>query len=851
MTLSAELILIQGDDGNTDEALSEWLAELGWDATSRELRPSPDHPLLGWKACTVEACRRPAWGSAQATETLCDGCRGQWRRAGKPDLDVFRAAPVARDRSTDADRLCRVGEDSARCQRPARSHDLCSTHATAFSAGSMDLITLIATAEPLTRLGECRVAACVRAAADPTSLLCRAHMAAWRRARRAQSDHDAWLKQAPSAPSDARICVLRGLSDLVVEQVLYGVLIRSRRGVQTRLDVLQPVVNWLREVQVPDLRDVEESDLPTAWRANKRNIAEQLVRTAKVTSCSPDEFKTADLWPGSVFGKRGEVDWTEVRLPWLRTAVQEWGWGTVNSYRDFEAIRRTVRAVAVLSNYLEAHAPDGGRSPQLLGRDHALAFGTYLLTLVSQGVLTGDGPANKPWTEKRRHFVLARNRLVIRWARDAGLLPRLAPSFNITNDMVPARPKASRGDDEIGKSLPAAVVQQLLSQESRDLLASVWREDAPRFVLLLAETGRRPTEICELRPGCVDEGAAGGPVLTYTEFKTSGGIDERRLPVTALVARLVREQETFARGLYPHADPSRLALFPRETMNPHGYTPIASDTVKTYVRRWVDALPSLTTGGLGLDGQPIDFDRSLVFPYAFRHTYAQRRADAGVHPDVLKELMGHEQIQTTMSYFKVSRARQREATDMMGSLVLDERGTLRWGGLDLAESLRRNVGVVAVPFGGCSEPSNVAAEGHACPMRWQCAGCDHFSTDPSYLPDLRRHLTDLLAQQARIDAFSGGTDWARERARPSDNEVAEVRRLIEEQETMLEAASPELRTAIDAASTELVKARAAQRQTVAVTLRSHTTGQDALLGPDALLREAMDIVGSVVTEENE
>ncbi|QSR27942.1 hypothetical protein CFH99_20155 [Nocardioides aromaticivorans] len=849
MTLGTELILIEGHDGGVDESLTRWLSEVGWDAAVKELRPDAGHPLLGWRACTVTECGRPAWGSPEKTATLCDGCRGQWKRAGKPDLVSFRAAPVRR--AISVDRLCRVGEHADQCQRPARSHDLCNTHAATLRAGTVDLPTLIETAEPLPSLGECEVAACIRLAGNPRQRLCRAHEIAWTRARKdAAADRATWLKQAPSAPSDARVCVLRGLSDLVIEQVLYGVLSRARRGVQTRLDILQLVVDWLRHEQVTDLRSIDESDIPS-WRPNKRTVLMQLVHTAQVMSRSPDEFKSADRWPGTVFGKSGEVDWTAVVLPWLRLAVQEWGWGKVNSYRNFDVIRKTVKAVAVLSDYLAAHAPQGGRSPSLLTREHAVAFSTYLLTLVNQQVLTGDGPANKPWTENQRFYTLARNRLVIRWARDAGLLPSLAPGFNITDDIVPQRPRTPRGDEDTGKSLPPAVMQQLLSAESRDLLASVWRPDAPRFLLLLAETGRRPNEICNLRPGCVDEGASGGPVLIYTEYKTSGGTQTRRLPVTNLVVRLVKEQEAFVAERFPGSDPQRLALFPRETMNPHGYTPIASDVPKTYMRRWVDALPKLTTGGLGFDGQPLGFDRSLVFPYAFRHTYAQRRADAGVHPDVLMELMGHDQIQTTMGYYRVSRRRQREATDLIGSLVLDERGTLNWGGMDLAESLRRNVGAVAVPFGGCSEPSNVAAEGHACPMRWQCAGCHHFSTDPSYLPDLRRHLADLLAQQARVDAFSGGTEWAKERARPSDQEVAEVRRLIEEQEAVLEAAPPDLREAIDSASTELIKARAAQRQSVAITIRSHATGRDALLGQTDLLREAAAAVESVMTQEDQ
>ena len=50
------------------------------------------------------------------------------------------------------------------------------------------------------------------------------------------------------------------------------------------------------------------------------------------------------------------------------------------------------------------------------------------------------------------------------------------------------------------------------------------------------------------------------------------------------------------------------------------------------------------------------------------------------------------------------------------------------------------VGEVAVSFGICAEPSTVKAGGNACPCRFRCAGCDHFRTDISYLPDLTAYL---------------------------------------------------------------------------------------------------------------
>lgn len=44
-----------------------------------------------------------------------------------------------------------------------------------------------------------------------------------------------------------------------------------------------------------------------------------------------------------------------------------------------------------------------------------------------------------------------------------------------------------------------------------------------------------------------------------------------------------------------------------------------------------------------------------------------------------------------------------------------------------AERTRRAIGSVVVPFGTCSEPTNVAASGGTCPLRFRCVGCDHFA----------------------------------------------------------------------------------------------------------------------------
>ncbi|MGH9222909.1 MAG: transposase [Acidimicrobiales bacterium] len=116
-----------------------------------------------------------------------------------------------------------------------------------------------------------------------------------------------------------------------------------------------------------------------------------------------------------------------------------------------------------------------------------------------------------------------------------------------------------------------------------------------------------------------------------------------------------------------------------------------------------------------------------------------------------------------------------------------------------SEHARRALGEVAVPFGVCTEPSNVAAGGGACPFRFRCAGCDHFRTDVSYLPDLQAYLDDLLRKRERLLACSELEDWARREAMPSEEEISRIRALSSRVRAGLDDLSPDERAAIDEA----------------------------------------------------
>jgi hypothetical protein len=123
--------------------------------------------------------------------------------------------------------------------------------------------------------------------------------------------------------------------------------------------------------------------------------------------------------------------------------------------------------------------------------------------------------------------------------------------------------------------------------------------------------------------------------------------------------------------------------------------------------------------------------------------------------------------------------------------------------------LRDAVGQVAVPFGVCREPTNVGAQGRACPFRHQCFGCTYFRSDPSFLAELRAHLGRLLADRERLRAAVPELeDWARNGAIPSAEEVAAVRRVIDRCQELLSDLTEGERSEIDEAIAVLRRTRA-------------------------------------------
>ena len=178
--------------------------------------------------------------------------------------------------------------------------------------------------------------------------------------------------------------------------------------------------------------------------------------------------------------------------------------------------------------------------------------------------------------------------------------------------------------------------------------------------------------------------------------------------------------------------------------------------------------------------------------------------------DVLRELMDHKSMQTTQRYYKISQKRKRQAVNVMRLHTVDRKGQPA----PMASATAYQARSVAVPFGNCTEPSNVKAGGKACPIRFQCAACPSYRPDPSYLPAIEDHIRSLKADR-EMAVMMEADEFV---VRNLDDQIAAFKGTAETMRKLVEAMSPVEREEVEQAATVLRKVRAAQGSRAAVAL---------------------------------
>ncbi len=828
---AAPRALRDGELGQLSAALDiEKLVGLGWDPERQVFSPDEAHSLLGYFRCPVVGCGN----EGASVEHLCGGCAT--RRNGQRQLDLEEfctAGPGSGARV--APRVCLVCRLPGKERPSGSSNGLCaSCESVRVSRGQSVEAFLTgddryASARPRAGYGICVVEACERLAAH-ASRLCNAHHFAWRRAGRPVLD--TFTRSAVNARRDNTGTVaMAGLPPRVVLEMLLGIQAAIADGRKLPPTTLRATVMHLRSRALETMSDLDPGELPSPVC----HFVRLAVSEAALTCSSIEVECDKDIWDLRHWGKHGRLSfiggkalkqngrtWARpITQRWLKTAAKAWATDALVS-RGKVSVQSTLNALGMFSEHL-GRREDAGEDPAALSRRDVEAFLARLGRLQQAGSLTAY---------VRCHVVdhVAR---FLRDCRALGLTGPGGPMQGLADDVAlrrndrPAPPR--KEDGEVGRAVPEAVLTQLLSEESLSQLEELAGPMARAAVELQAGVGRRTSELCGLRLSCLDydehvgqDGTrAASPVLVHDMPKV--GRVGYRLPIHEREAKIIATQQVRVRAAFPATAPERLALFPRLLKNPEGTQSVAANWLERVMRTWVDALARLDGPETDARGRAVPFDRSRVFPYAFRHSFAQRHADAGTPIDVLKELLGHDTIRVTGSYYRVTTRRKRAAQDALGALQIDATGRhVRRDvtALEDAEALREQIGQVAVPFGICTEPRNVAADGRSCPFRHRCTGCTYFRTDPSYQPELRSYLTKLIEDHERLAAAVPQlAEWARSDAAPSEEEIEAVRNLIRSNDEVLESLDNSEQERLQSAISTLRKARASLTTTFPVELR--------------------------------
>lgn len=737
---------------------SAFLTEVGWDAQRQVIFPPADHPLLGRPVCRVVGCENSAHNPRQ----ICQGCAQRLASHGLSVADLGdEAVAVAPPRQRIKPRGCAVPG----CGREWVSDMLCEAHRhqqRQVLRVPMEVFLTNPLVVGLPACPPCAVPACTRQRRGPQATYCNAHQQRWWRTRQTDPgvDEAVWRAEASDSARPGEIS-LRGLHPMVVAQLLLGMQERTRTGRKHFDEHMRYTVNGVRRQHVTSLTEVDTGQLTNKMQ---RSLVQSMVDHLRRFFVDAETEKDKDVWDLTAFGASGRAWFTGISQRWLREVTKAWAVDDLPRRRGNgigPGLRGRIKAMTHLSASLRLRG-DHGDNPALLGRADIENFLNRLAYQQSVDQISAD----------RRRRVLLECRAVIDRVRAMSLTRPGQPAAGLGQDFVITLVDIPRAPQrEPDRDLPPEIMTALCRE--LPALEQVSNRQTRVAVELLIDTGRRPGEVCDLPWDCLARDNDGKPVLVYDNDKSNRL--GRRLPIAEATAALIVQQQQRIRGQYPTTPIRELKLLPARQHNRAGRDAIGAGHVSLRHSVWVAGLPVLRTS----DG--VEFNTARIVLYAYRHTYAQRHADAGVPIDVLRELMDHRVMDTTKRYYRVGEQRRRQAVDRLVALQFDRHGNRIWRDakalLD-SEHARRAVGEVVVPFGVCAEPSNVQAGGHACPYRFRCVGCDHFRTDASYLPDLHTYLDDLLRNRERLRAAVDVDDWARAEATPSDEEITRIRRLI-------------------------------------------------------------------------
>ncbi|WP_165860213.1 tyrosine-type recombinase/integrase [Mycobacteroides abscessus] len=716
-----------------------------WDSTAWLFTADPADPRNTAQHCSAKGCV-----TVIAKSRLCRRCHEEYKEWGVPyDEFIDKYVAGVRKRHPADSGLARcLARKRKRCPRKEVQSGLCRTHYNTWRSmvkrdAAWTLEKWLAARNfniPADVLPDCAVPECGRDAYFAGRTLCNLHHSRYRRLNPGLSPQQ-WAKTETPYISCNQVC-LGHLDERLRWEILYALQQRVKRGGRVDPSAVRAVADVMSNS--PSFATLTEAEAALIISTRKEagtgcHLAEfaRSLRRAHddMLGIAPHERLVWDLVDVGALKdptlkggtrRRTGIDFGKITQPWLRDL-------TMARCRDLPSNRITplYRVTLVASRVLDQRS-DRGVDGTLVSFQDADDIAGAIKNLKRR-----DGKACASSTKRGLYLKFFD---MIAFGRRQGLLEGMPASFGRDRSHA-FSVERDEANEEYGKSIPLDVVLQLDANIDAlgraDKYSGLTDEQRHQmFVamyILLRDTGRRTNEIASLKLDYLTSDA-NGPILIYDNHKS--GRLKRRLPILQSTAEVLKSWLDVRQTLTDIHSAGRPYVFPgTSSWQSH----VRTQKIGEVFRAWIDGINEICGPGYDSDGRPIPFERKRINARALRHTYAQRHADNGTPVDVLRVLMDHTSIQTTGLYYVVNTDRKREAINTVGKYTVDRAGNAQ----PLTEQTRYQLRSVAVPFGNCTEPTNVNAGGKSCPIRFQCAGCGFYRPDPSFIPAIEDHLNTL------------------------------------------------------------------------------------------------------------
>ena len=806
-------------------AINSWVRQLSdvldpswrpeeWNAEALLFTGLLDTSVTAAYSCSTPNCGEPA----RTLNQPCSSCRD--------DLAAFPGDPAVFRRPDTPTKglrhshypICQVVNNGQRCGRTENSHGLCRSHRSLWIkhfAGKVSRVEFLTDCvDVYPRRADCIVSGCPHEQVIVKWQICEPHhtqLTAYSTGLHLPRPQivERFLASARPPLKLNQISMI-GMHRTLVVELLYVLQQRDRMGYRMDPTAVRALQLSCGRRSVTSLLDFSDQDLEALGTVSTQCRA--LIRSARLlltrlqVKLGIVDAMQGDVWDVAVLNLvsgserkfpavRGTLDFTVLTIPWIKQVTKEW---VRQTEPDVESIRNAIQAAVRACRTLAIRK--GGHRPDLLGLpDMSAIFREINEARRPDGSKYSSGQRNKYWVEWRK---------LVNFGRVSGLMSEIPGTFAT----LPAHKVkfSEQNEESSGKAIPPTVIAVLDAhladfRPTKERIIGDWTCTDfslmyQTMYLIFRNTGRRLTEVMSLRRNCLQEKEAGQFFLIYSNHKEHRL--NRWLPIDESTAVVIRRWHEHVGGLDVIKD-LRTWLFPSpgaQRVSRAGHF-TGSSFVQAF-NAWRSAIPSIPDVGIDSNGEPREFDRSLIHTHAFRHTYAQRHADAGTQIDILASLMDHKSIATTMGYYKVSLKRRTEAVKTVGALAIDREGR----GIPDAGSISYQRTSVAVPFGNCTEPANVKAGGEACPVRFQCGGCNYYRPDPSFMPAIEEHIAKLRGEMEAA-MLIGAADWI---VRNLDEQIQSFKAVLRLMDNSLKSLDAEQRAAIDEASAVMRKTRAAR-----------------------------------------